>query len=507
SYGTGFLLLFLSVFGLGQDFQHSLSQLSTVQRYLSQYQLFLQQNNNPESSISALTSALPLLNTLETATTTQADNSRLKQIKTPYSVKSQQTAIGIYHKALQTIVLPQIRNEFEKYLENSSDKNPEQLYAALKAYLLLRRQDSETAFSTGAAQVKQIPFIIQTLEQISPAFSKKSPIKELRQTIFLQHLQNALQLKPSNLLNNRLIKQVRKTLNSLPETDLAYLLIKNKNNNSKESELSLGTNIGIPPALISKGTLTQIPCLFTASVFGTVIQEELQEAADETINGNEVLGKKFYRSDALISSTEASTLLKQELEKKYINNYIDVWESLVDNISINLPKNLTETDALIMNLISTHSPLLQLLQTIHSNINLPPILTNSFKLQALNTLFNQTETQQKDSLYEIFTDLHELHQFLQQASLGELPEGSKLHNPISRIRNTAEKYPEPIKTWLQTLVSSTQNYLQQKSGGNENKKISIKEAALESNFQNLLVIPKPYLQTKQSLLLGADILA
>ncbi len=497
AYSLGFMLLCVGVFELGVDFQRGLYQLSTVQRYLAQYQLYLQQNSTQESSVTTLTSALPLLNTLQAATQMPVQTSRLEQIEAPYSSKSQQTAVAIYNKALQTIILPQIRNEFEKYLETSTDKNPEQLYATLKAYLMLRRPDTDADTPRTQADLAKTGFIIHTLEQISPTFAKNAVNNALAQPAFLRHLQNALQLKQANLLNNRLIKQARKTLNSLPDEDLAFILVKNRNNNSKDSELNFGTNIGTPPALISKGTMTQVPYLFTAPAFETVIKTDLPLAAAETINGNEVLGKKFYRNDSLISSADTVTVLTQELNKYYLNHYIDIWESLVDNISINLPKNITETDAMIMNLISTHSPLLQLLQTIHTNTNLEPVLNNSFKLQALNTLFTQTQTQQKDSLYSIFTDLRELHQFLQQASTQAL--GGKINpaltspqSPITRIRAAAESYPEPIKNWLQTLLSATQNYLLPNSKAATNKKVYVKEAALSSvQAQNLIVLPAP----------------
>jgi len=497
AYGLGFLVLFIGVFGLGADFQRGLYQLSTVQRYLAQYQLYLQQNTNQEVSATTLVSALPLLNTLRTATQAPQQTSRLKQFEAPYSSQSQKTAVVIYQKALQTILLPQIRNEFEKYLENMADKNPEQLYLTLKAYLLLRQPEADTDYPRAQANLDQTRFIIHTLEEISPSFGKNAANKMLSQPVFLQHLESALQIKQANPLNNRLIKQARKSLNSLPDKELAFILIKNKNNNGRECELNFGTNIGTPPALVSKGTLPQVPYLFTAPAFGTVMKVDLPLAAAEIFNGNEVLGKKSYRSDSLISNTEAIAALTQDLEKAYLNHYIDIWESLVDNISINQPKSLTETDAMIMNLISAHSPLLQLLQTIHANTDLEPVLNSSFKLQALNTLFTQTETQQKDSLYAIFTDLRELHQILQQAATASPSDKLKQalagpQNPSTRIRAAAEHYPEPIKSWLLTLLSATQTYLQPDKNTDAHKKVSIKEAALEANaLQNLIVLPAP----------------
>jgi type VI protein secretion system component VasK len=278
----------------------------------------------------------------------------------------------------------------------------------------------------------------------------------------VRHIQNALQAPSTKLLNTKLIRQTRKTLNLLSDKELAYILLMNMSNNNVDVEINLGTNIGTPPALISKGTATLIPQLFTVDAFNQVIKEQIPLAAQAAIKGNEVLGKKSIVNDSIVSESAIISALAEQLEKTYLSHYIDIWESLVDNISLNTPRNLTETDAMIMNLISNHSPLLQLLQAIHHNTNLEPILTSSYKLQALNTLFDQTQSKQKDSLYQIFMDLHQLHLFLQQASTVPVSKDKteEKQTIINQILSMAEKYPEPIKNWLLSLVSFTQNQLQ-----------------------------------------------
>jgi type VI secretion system protein ImpL len=57
AYGLGLVLLLIGVFGLGKDFQRGLYQLSSVQRYLAQYQLYLQQNNTQDASLTTLATA------------------------------------------------------------------------------------------------------------------------------------------------------------------------------------------------------------------------------------------------------------------------------------------------------------------------------------------------------------------------------------------------------------------------------------------------------------------
>lgn len=448
-YALGFIALLFSTLWLGKDFQQGISQISMVQRSLSQYQLYLQQNNQQDSSLRTVISALPLLNSLANAAHLNEKSSRLQQIKAYYSQKSHQAAIAVYQKALQTSFVPKIKYIFEHYLQTEDNKNPQQLYNVLKAYLMLRHTD--TALSLD----ERTDFIIQTLNQSSVDKSFFAS----KEIIF--HLEHALAIKQA-LLNNPLIQQARNKLNALPISELAYTLLIDLSNPQALTEINLGTNIGTPPALVSKGTTTVVPRMFTAAAFDTVVKKNIAKVAVEALQGNEVLGKKLTPTDL----RPLMNTLSQQLEKTYIAHYVDVWESLVDNISINSPKNLTETDAMILNLMSERSPLLQLLQTIHENTNLEPILANSDKLRTLNLLFDQTQSKQKDSLYQLFNDLHQLHLFLQEPSNSTTTQRKQL-DPSNQIRTTAEKYPDPIKSWLLALMTSTENALKGETTLNE----------------------------------------
>lgn len=459
AYVLAFSLLFLGALSVGRDFQRGLYQVSSIQRYLSQYQLYIQQNGQAQS-LDNLGNAEALLNSLHTASLVTPSSSSFENIQNFYTQKSQQTAIAIYQKALNTLILPPLRAEFEKYLQNADDKKPEQLYRTLKAYLLLEQKDSILSASA------QADFILKSLQDISPNFNSKNLNKDLQ-----LHVQNALLLKQANSLDKKLIRETRKTLNSLPEIELAYLLLQDANSSHADIMINLGTNIGTPPALLSKGNVTHLPYLFTASAFPLVIKEQIPLLAKQTILGNDILGNKPLPADSLVPATAMIASLSEQLEKDYLKHYIDTWETLVDNISLNQPKDLMETDALILNLISSHSPLLQLLQSVHSNTDLAEVLANSSKLQALNLLFKQTESKDKNSLYQIFVDLHDLHLSLESPTLNPAEPSA-----LPQIRSVAEKYPEPIKGWLLSLVSTTQSLLAEAKMAKPSKKLSAETA-------------------------------
>jgi len=426
---------------LGRDFHYGLHQISKVQRYLTQYQLYMQQNNAQHNSWDSVQNDLSLLDTLETAAQSNTPDSSITSVHNLYSQKSRQTFITLYQKALQSLLISKIKNKFEKYLQTANDKNPEQLYAVLKAYLLLGHQDSKKENSAS--------FILNTLQAMEPPFRKN----------LARHLQNALRIKQENLLDPKLVQQTRKIFHDLSPQDLAYILLSQISHNNEKTAISLGTNIGTPPALISKGTVPIVPRMFTGQAFSNIISEYIPMAALDAIKGNEVLGKNTLSSESLIPMDTRVTSLTEQLEKVYISRYINAWESLVDNISLNSPNNLVETDAMILNLVSARSPLLQLLQTINANTHFDLILKNSEQLQALNTLFYQTQTKQQDSLYQIFIDLQQLHRFLQAPQTALSLKEHKEDAYLRIIRTTAEKYPNPIKGWLQALAAHTQDQL------------------------------------------------
>ncbi len=136
------------------------------------------------------------------------------------------------------------------------------------------------------------------------------------------------------------------------------------------------------------------------------------------------------------------------------------------------PKNLHQADAMLTNLTSNHSPLLELLQTIKQNTGFSPINTQSPKLQALNNLLDLTNNHEQNTLYQIFVTANQLHLFLQalltsadihQSAFNALTahEEKSQNDPLNEIHHIADQNPEPIKTWFNTLANQTWGYIAQ----------------------------------------------
>jgi type VI secretion system protein ImpL len=453
-YTASAATIITTCFVLGHDFQQSVQQAYSIQNDLNHYQLNLQQSNQ---ATDRLINALPLLSALQQA----ANHSSDKLSLTYYSNKSHQTARMVYQQAVETLVLPNIKNSFEEYIKSTNTtNNSENAYAILKAYLML---NDKTHF--------QPEYMSKSLHQIMP--TRFSP--EMVDTL-IRHIQSALiETKKSVPLDNELIKQTRKQLTDLPTATLAFVILKNMENNNTDSAIALGTQLNTPSVFFTKSIETVIPSLYTANHFQKILTDESYIAATEATQGNWILGLNL-----IVTSQSTINALAAQLRTQYIANYVDIWESLLANIQLTSPRNLAETNNMIGTLTDNHSPLLQLLDTIKENTSFDPILAASPKLQKLSTLLVDANNHDASTLYHIFTALKKLHEYLntilnaenpQQAAFNASTDRAKnpTDNPFTNIQNIADQSPEPMKTWLNTLTQQAWVFLMQDSAEYHNK--------------------------------------
>jgi type VI secretion system protein ImpL len=432
---------------LGRDFQYGVQQAYSVQDDLSQYQLSLKKS---DQRFDHLREALPLLNALRQA----ADASPGKLSLAFYSNKAKKTANTVYHQALQTIVLPEIQHYFEAYLQTAGDKNPEETYDILKAWLML-----------GDKEHFQGEFIADMLQRFISNSESHTVIKAL-----MDHVRTALMTASTAAqLDEALIAQTRARLLELPKPALAFLILKNMDSNEMAHPLNLGIAAGGTSVFTSKAVDMLVPVLFTAQGFDRVMTHDVHIAATEALQGNWILG-----SAPSAPEPAAIDKLTGELSAQYVANYVDIWESLLTNIQLKVPKNLTQLNQMIMTLTGDHSPLLQLLSTLKENTALAPVIAVSPKLRELSVVLAEVNTNQSGTLYAVFVGLQELQAALQKMLTGD--EGAnafqmtvqRMQAPeqgaIARAHAIAERSPDPLKTWLHTMASESWRFMLQETG-------------------------------------------
>ncbi len=451
-YAASIGIIVTSTLLLVRDFQRSVENAYALQNALTHYQTTIQQNDTNDGR---LIKALPLLDALQEAAVSNHQLSRLQHILSFYSNQSQQTANLVYSKALQTIVMPEIKNALEKYLQESGNKNPVLVYTALKAYLMLK--DTEHF---------QANFIANTINKMDATPMNHKALSQLT-----SHIDHAFsgQTHADVLLDQTLVADVRKQLMNLPSTELGFVILKNIDANNADSTVELGTNLGSPPVFVSKQIANRIPNMFVGTHFQKIVSDEINAAASEALKGNWVLG------DIMPSVNQPSfDSLMSQLRNQYISNYVDIWESQLANIQPYSPKNLLQADEMIQNLTNNNSPLLQLLQTIKQNTSFDPIVSASPNMMALDNLVIAPDMNQ-GALYEVFVELRQLHFYLQK--ILNSPESDKNaflaatsrmqhanQDPITDIHQLAEQNPEPLKSWLNTIANQSWGFILEKAG-------------------------------------------
>lgn len=449
--GAVFIILLAAIF-LARDFQQGLTQIYAIQSNVAQYHFALQNSDNQDPLIKSL----PLLNALKIASNNRSYQlPRFKRILSFYSDKSLKTTSEIYRQTLQRIVLPEIKNHFENYLKQDDPTKYVQTYAVLQAYLMLG--------DTNSLDDKSLTAI---LSQILPERLNNQRYQDL-----LTHIQSAFNDYHLNIeIDSALVNMIRKRFANLSTAELAFVILKNKNNYGLVSSIDLNIANSSSSFSMRNADTTRIANLFTAESFSKVISEDLPIAAKEALTGNSVMG--YYPMKA--NDPSVSNLIG-ELRNKYINSYVAVWENLLNNLTLSNPTNLAQTDSIITMLMSKSSPLLLVLQTIKENTSFAPIMGTSIKIKALNNLLASAQSNEDNNLYQVFVSLRQLHAYLQtilnsndvgEAAFTAAKDRLQHTGPdrITQIHFLAEQTPEPMSSWLHTLATSSWTFILKETG-------------------------------------------
>ncbi len=436
---------------LGQDFKQGINQTYAMENQLADYQAQSAHINNP---IEHLQLTINLLNQLQPEVAHKAQTFKMTDLLYFYSNKSQRKNARIYHDALQTILLPEVKNYLAHYIAIPVNRNADNVYATLKAYIML-----------GDNNHFQANYILDTFDYILPDTTSPS----LRKNI-TNHLHTALYTSWAPMpLNAGLIQDTRNYLNALPAHQLGQLVLKNMNDNNLTSNINLG--ISEQQIGLTATKPIRITNMFTAKLFNTVLTQETTIAGDESTIGNWILGDDGNPN----TNPELMGALVEQLKENYLETYTNTWEKALENITITSPNNLEEAYAIVSELAGTHSPLLTLLQSIHDNTYFEPIAASSLKLQSLGALVNNN-TSADALLYKIIASLQMTQQYLQHILTAENEKKAafdavsaranknKQSDPLLTLRLLAENSPEPLQTWLQNFSNQTWRHLMHDAG-------------------------------------------
>ncbi|MCF6281087.1 MAG: type VI secretion system membrane subunit TssM [Candidatus Polarisedimenticolaceae bacterium] len=266
-------------------------------------------------------------------------------------------ANAAYLRLLQGRFLYSLGARLEQQLQHSS--HPELLLEALKAYLMLGQPEH--------LQVDNLKLFM------SVDWSNTLAGESEQQNRLLSHLESLLASRFTPLpLNQNIVRQARHILTAVPMSRQLYARIQQQATAKRDLDFLLSNTLGRNGGELFSykgGPLEQgrIPALYTYKGFYQIFLPEGQRLAEEILSERWVYQNDAGTSQA--SDVELSKLIT-ELKEIYIDDYINIWRQMLNNLKIVKLNNLSQSVEMLDIASSPTSPLRKLLLAVKVNTTL-----------------------------------------------------------------------------------------------------------------------------------------
>lgn len=438
AYATALTLLGITIFTLGKNFQQGLSETKTLTATISEFRQLPLHSLAPNIR---LQKTAIFLDALHRKMTNQPFTVTLKHLAAFYTHEYQDKSAQLYQQALRQVLLPQVNSALSQYLTKSTTAANSNTYAVLASYLMLNdASHRDPLYISHALHIIYPDLSATTIESLTThltaLFQKPLPVVKVDQTKIIQ---------------------ARKFLNALPSLSLAAIILENNHHLSFPSAISPSALALDDVFSVSNNTL--IPTLYTSDAFTLCMNQYSEEAANEALAGNWVIGANALSTTQLTVTAQ----LSNDLRAQYLNQYVATWENLLASIHLANMDSLPALDGIIINLISNDSPFLHLFTVVRANTGFPEVTAISTELAAINQMTDKSNTAQT-YLYGLFTSLQTLHQHLQTittatdmeeaafSAVSKRAAGTNNTDVISTLVQIADQSPAPINKWLITIT-------------------------------------------------------
>jgi type VI secretion system protein ImpL len=419
----------LAVSGWAYQFNQQLAKIQHIEKALAEFNALSKTQINP-----SLTANISLLDSLAQASALPYSWFMAERVRT-----LQTAAHNTYRLALQKLLLPALIANFEHQLDKPVAKEPDQLYATLRAYLMLNDAPHR--------KIKLIAAALYNWPQTKMLSS------DLLQHLDL-HLQNLLSHPlPTLGLKQPLIAAARLRLNSLNKSALAYLVLKNQQ-----------AYPGITLYKISPEASITMPDFYMRKSLQAIYQGELRQACQEALTGNWVLGNSSQSQDATMQA-----ILQTKVSDIYISDYAHEWQRVLAEFTalpLFTPLELLQQ---LDDLIANDSALLQTLQLMVQQTTLAD-LTQGYSPELVNRLATkfaplQQLINEQNQWQNLQQKIRALRVYLLQMQINGDEEAynvAKTHllapsapNAITQLAEYAKQLPNPWQAWLALAVDSS----------------------------------------------------
>jgi intracellular multiplication protein IcmF len=342
--------------------------------------------------------------------------------------KLQQRFDNFYQQQLQQQFLPQLGQQINDYLQRLKPNQAEKKYATLKAYLML-----------GYSQHMDLNYFLAWLQNYwVDQHGQQLP------AVTVQQLQTILQDNfPVITIDMNTVTATRHYINSLPNSFVAYLLLKDRHTEAANSYQGMS-----------------IPSIYQRHSFVKIYKQELKKVSETILQGNWILGK------------QAITVSKQhdfinELRELYLEDYQQWWLEFIERTHFSNQKQLAQLAKTVKTLNASKTSLATLLHLIKENTAMMPQtdpiaeLFNDIIASQFTDInrFTQEHTQQlSDLIRSLDQDLaHIIHARDPKRAAFEYArrEFQNKQTTLEQSFVLAAQAPMSIQNWFKTLLDNT----------------------------------------------------
>nr|WP_314873990.1 type VI secretion system membrane subunit TssM [uncultured Pseudomonas sp.] len=383
-----------------------------------------------------------------------------------------------YNRELIEQLLPRVAQTVEGQIRSSMGSR-EGLLASLRAYLMLNMPD------------RRDPALLK--EWMAGHWSQQYPGNTQLQGQLNSHYERLLALSFSQPLNEPLVTEARQVLRRESLSAVVYRVLREQARSLPEYRLSQHTG---PHGAVFVGTDYVVPGFYTQRGYQQYLMVQGTSLVQDILRDNWVLGE-----GGNLSGADMRKLLV-ELEQLYFNDYANYWSEAIGQVRLATFVNAEEGAGQLAGLNAANSPLLQMLTEVRENTRFMEVADAAdaaqqtggklAKVAAVAGAANQALTKplpdtSRKALQRRFEPLHRLLDEnngpsadlspvllalddlqLQLLGLGRSshPEQAAFEvakrrmvgrqlDPISTLRNTANRLPRPVAGWFSTLAEDS----------------------------------------------------
>lgn len=352
-----------------------------------------------------------------------------------------------YEYSLKTKYSSLISNTLETQIQQGTNTKPQQVFSALKVYLMLNDPSHlDKSFV--------LDWFKKYWQQTDPSHEKQ----------WLNHLSHWLALSSKNFnFNAALAQQARQKLNSLPLPELTYLNLQEKYETIPFADKPANKNaVSFSLPLLS---------LYSADNFAAIYNQEIPEFAQRLATGDDwVLNLKL---PANLTEPLTSQII-HSVRRLYLQRYAAFWHYQLLNIRINPFNDLTTARNFANDFLATDAAILNLVNQVENNLQ--PLTQFAEAKQAVDAVqqirHSMTDSNNNHALHKTLRDFNNYlatmidtddpaQATLNAAQLRMKKDGEG--DPITQLLNHAKSSPEPVKSWLNAVAHNTWHSMLQTS--------------------------------------------